>query len=185
MRETREKNRKIKKCRYCQWKNLPTWTKIGKEKPKDKLMKNLLTQWELRRKTNLKLELWQSFTNFTIKLVLWLILMASLYHLANTLTNTDDETEDFVVHCQACIYESGSPLPISYSGLKIVQLCQTLICYWLELSANHLSGTQSYPLSLQSFQNHSRSDHYQVQLVCIICQGFQLFSHISGETMTC
>ena len=28
----REENRKIIKCRYCQWKNLPTWTKDRKEK---------------------------------------------------------------------------------------------------------------------------------------------------------
>ena len=42
-------------------KNLPTLTRIGKEKPEDRVnianRKNLLTQWKLRRKTDPKLEL--------------------------------------------------------------------------------------------------------------------------------
>ena len=32
MKETKEENRKIIKYRYCQWKNLPTWTKDRKGK---------------------------------------------------------------------------------------------------------------------------------------------------------
>ena len=34
------------------------------------------------------------------------------------LTITDDEAEELAVHCQACIYGSGSILLISYLGLK-------------------------------------------------------------------
>ena len=45
-------------CRYCRWKNLPTLTRIRKEKPTSRSMKNLLTQWELRRKTDPKPESW-------------------------------------------------------------------------------------------------------------------------------
>ena len=87
-------------------------------------MKNLLTRWELRRKTDPKLELWQSFANLTIKPVLWLILMAYFHHLASTLTNTDDEAKDLAVYCQACIYRSGSSSSILCPGLKTVQPCQ-------------------------------------------------------------
>ena len=90
-------------------------------------MKNLLTQWELRRKTDPKLERWQSFADLTIEPVLWLIRMVCLRHLANTLTNTDDKAKDLAIHCQACIYDPGSTLPISYLGFKVVQPCQALI----------------------------------------------------------
>ena len=44
-------------CRYCWWKNLLILIRIRKEKPADRLMKNFLTQWELRRKTDPKLKL--------------------------------------------------------------------------------------------------------------------------------
>ena len=37
------------------------------------------------------------------------------------LTITNDKAEELAVHCQACIYGSGSTLPISYLGLKAVQ----------------------------------------------------------------
>ena len=76
----------------------------------------------MKRKTDLKLELWQFFANLTIEPVLWLILMACLCHLASSLINTNDEDEDLAIHCQACIYRSGSLLLISYLSLKAVQL---------------------------------------------------------------
>ena len=47
-------------------------------------------------------------------------------HLVSTLTNTNDEAEDLAVHRQTCIYEPGSPLSISYPGLKAVQPCRAL-----------------------------------------------------------
>ena len=81
-------------------KNLPTLTKIGKEKPEDcvdiadkkidEKPPNLVGTEEENRL--------QSFADFTIKLVLWLILIACLCHLASALTNTDDEAEDLTVH---------------------------------------------------------------------------------------
>ena len=97
-------------------------------------MKNLLTQWEMRKKTDPKLELWQSFADLTIEPVLWLVLMACFRHLASALTNTNDEAEDLAVHCQACIYEFGSTLPISYPGLKAVQPCRVFI--WVSRQSN-------------------------------------------------
>ena len=53
--------------------------------------------------------------------------MAYFCHLANTLTNTNDEAENLAVYCQAYIYGSGSTLPISYPDLKVVQPYQALI----------------------------------------------------------
>ena len=81
-------------------------------------MKNLLTQQELRTKTDPKLEFWQFFANLTIKPVFWLILMTYFCHLANALTNTNDKGENLAIYCQVCIYGSDSPLLISYLGLK-------------------------------------------------------------------
>ena len=51
--------------------------------------------------------------------------------------------------------------------------------------ANHLSGAQGKLLSPQSFQNHSRRDHRQVQSFRVTCQNFQPSSHNPGVTMTC
>ena len=95
-------------------------------------MKNLLTQWELRRKTDPKLETrWLSFAEVVLLGLAVLrrshhrastltklddILKVVARHLASTLTNTDDEAENLTVHRQACIYGSGSLSPISYSG---------------------------------------------------------------------
>ena len=137
-------------------------------------MKNLLIQWELRRKTDPKLELWQSFPDLTIEPVLWLILIACLCHLASaltntddipkvdlchrasTLTNTDDEAGKLAVHRQACIYGSGSTSLITYPGLKAVQPCRVLIwvsrqpnrAEWVSKPSNpvkFLSGAQGSP----------------------------------------
>ena len=78
------------------------------------------------------------------------------------MTNIDDEAEDLAVYCQAYIYESSSFLPISCLDLKATQPCQALNCYRSRLLANHLFGTQGYPLSFESFQNYSRHNHRQV-----------------------
>ena len=57
------------------------------------------------------------------------ILKVAARHLPSTLTNTDDMAEDLAIHRQACIYGSGSSLPISCPGLKAVQPCRVFNHY--------------------------------------------------------
>ena len=50
-------------------KNLPILTRVGKEKLADRSMKNLLTHWKLRRKTDFKLEpRWLFFADLVSRL---------------------------------------------------------------------------------------------------------------------
>ena len=94
-------------------------------------MKNLLTQWELRTKTDPKLEpCWLSFPKVIplgLTVFCWSyhqvgtlakpndILNVTAYYLANTLTNTNGKAKNLTVHRQTYIYGSGGLLPIFYS----------------------------------------------------------------------
>ena len=72
-------------------------------------MKNFLTQWELRRKTDPKLEPW----GYYFFLAFWVERQVT----GPTLT----------VLRRGCISRLSSPSSISYPGLKIVQPCRVLI----------------------------------------------------------
>ena len=84
-------------------------------------MKNLLTQWELKKKTNPKLGLWQFSVDLIIEPILWLILMACLCHPPSALTNIDNILKVDVCHWAGTLAKPDDILKVA--GRTLVSCC--------------------------------------------------------------